>query len=94
MSPPVAPSTPSEAGLKTNLVEGQDFYGSQNTITQGGLTLAQPRPGRRAAGRFGQRYQRGGAYLHHCQRRDRAALIARHRLRLRGRCGRSISQMN
>ena len=39
---PVASNTPSEAGLKTNLVEGQDFYGSQVNVTQGGLTLAIP----------------------------------------------------
>ena len=39
---PVAPSTASEAGLKTNLVEGQDAYGSQVNITQAGHTLALP----------------------------------------------------
>ncbi len=39
---PVAPSTASEAGLKTNLVQGQDGYGSQVEITQAGHTLAYP----------------------------------------------------
>ena len=39
---PVAPSTASEAGLKTNLVQGQDAYGSQVEITQAGHTLALP----------------------------------------------------
>ena len=39
---PVAPSTASEAGLKTNLVQGQDSYGSQVEITQAGYTLAFP----------------------------------------------------
>ena len=39
---PVAPSTASEAGLKTNLVQGQDGYGSQVSITQAGHTLALP----------------------------------------------------
>jgi CSLREA domain-containing protein len=39
---PVAPSTASEAGLKTNLVQGQDGYGSQVEITQAGHTLALP----------------------------------------------------
>jgi CSLREA domain-containing protein len=39
---PVAPSTASEAGLKTNLVQGQDGYGSQVDITQAGHTLALP----------------------------------------------------
>ena len=40
--PPVAPSTASEAGLATNLVQGQDAYGSQVDITQAGHTLALP----------------------------------------------------
>ena len=40
--PPVAPSTASEAGLKTNLVQGQDGYGSQVDFTQAGHTLALP----------------------------------------------------
>jgi hypothetical protein len=40
--PPVKPSTASEAGLATNLVQGQDSYGSQVDITQAGLTLALP----------------------------------------------------
>jgi len=40
--PPVAPSTASEAGLQTNLVQGQDGYGSQVNITQAGYTLAMP----------------------------------------------------
>ena len=39
---PVAPSTASEAGLQTNLVQGQDGYGSQVEITQAGHTLAYP----------------------------------------------------
>ena len=39
---PVAPSTASEAGLKTNLVQGQDAYGSQVDFTQAGYTLALP----------------------------------------------------
>ncbi|HET9907034.1 MAG TPA: PxKF domain-containing protein [Anaerolineales bacterium] len=39
---PVAPSTASEAGLKTNLVQGQDAYGSQIDFTQAGYTLALP----------------------------------------------------
>ena len=39
---PVAPSTASEAGLKTNLVQGQDGYGSQLDITLAGHTLALP----------------------------------------------------
>jgi CSLREA domain-containing protein len=40
--PPVLPSTASEAGLKTNLVQGQDAYGSQIEFTQAGYTLALP----------------------------------------------------
>jgi CSLREA domain-containing protein len=40
--PPVGPSTASEAGLKTNLVQGQDGYGSQVDFTQAGHTLALP----------------------------------------------------
>jgi len=39
---PVAPSTASEAGLKTNLVQGQDAYGSQVDITLAGHSLALP----------------------------------------------------
>jgi hypothetical protein len=39
---PVAPSTASEAGLKTNLVQGQDAYGSQVDVTLAGLTLSLP----------------------------------------------------
>jgi hypothetical protein len=39
---PVSPSTASEAGLKTNLVQGQDAYGSQIDLTQAGYTLALP----------------------------------------------------
>jgi CSLREA domain-containing protein len=39
---PVAPSTPSDAGLQTNLVRGQDGYGSQDNLTQAGHTLALP----------------------------------------------------
>ncbi|HET6594678.1 MAG TPA: PxKF domain-containing protein [Anaerolineales bacterium] len=39
---PVAPSTASEAGLKTNLVQEQDAYGSQVDITLAGHTLALP----------------------------------------------------
>lgn len=39
---PVAPNTASEAGLKTNLIQGQDAYGSQIEITQAGHTLALP----------------------------------------------------
>ncbi|MGB7876366.1 MAG: PxKF domain-containing protein, partial [Anaerolineales bacterium] len=39
---PVAPMTASEAGLETNLVQGQDGYGSQVEITQAGHTLAYP----------------------------------------------------
>ena len=40
--PPVEPSTASEAGLKTNLVQGQDAYGSQVEFTQAGHTLPLP----------------------------------------------------
>ncbi len=40
--PPVKPSTASEAGLATNLVQGQDAYGSKLNITQFGYTLALP----------------------------------------------------
>ena len=39
---PVAPLTASEAGLKTNLVQGQDAYGSQIEVTQSGFSLAYP----------------------------------------------------
>ena len=40
--PPVAPSSPSDAGLESNLVQGQDGYGSQIDISQAGMTLASP----------------------------------------------------
>lgn len=40
--PPVAPSSASEAGLMSNLVQGQDGYGSQVEFTQAGHTLALP----------------------------------------------------
>ncbi|MFT3895748.1 MAG: PxKF domain-containing protein [Anaerolineales bacterium] len=40
--PPVKASTASEAGLATNLVQGQDAYGSKLNITQFGYTLALP----------------------------------------------------
>ena len=40
--PPVAPLTASEAGLRSNLVPGQDAYGSQTELTQAGHTLALP----------------------------------------------------
>ena len=40
--PPVSPSTPSEAGLETNLVQGQDAYGSSIEFTQAGYSLALP----------------------------------------------------
>ena len=40
--PPVSPSTPSEAGLQTNLVQGQDAYGSSIQFTQAGYSLALP----------------------------------------------------
>ena len=40
--PPVSPSTPSEAGLQTNLVQGQDAYGSSIEFTQAGYSLALP----------------------------------------------------
>jgi hypothetical protein len=40
--PPVKSSTASEAGLATNLVQGQDAYGSKLNITQYGYTLALP----------------------------------------------------
>lgn len=39
---PVAPSTSSEASLRSNLVQGQDGYGSQLDVTQAGYTLAYP----------------------------------------------------
>src|SRR6185436_11765612 len=39
---PVAPSTASEAALQTNLVQGQDAYGSQVDVTLAGLTLSLP----------------------------------------------------
>nr|MCU0508041.1 PKD domain-containing protein [Anaerolineae bacterium] len=34
--PPVAANTPTEAGLKTGLVQGQDFYGSSVALDRGG----------------------------------------------------------
>src|SRR5215212_1348882 len=40
--PPVAPSTASEAGLQTNLVQGQDAYGSKVDFIQAGHMLALP----------------------------------------------------
>ena len=40
--PPVAPNTPSEAGLKSGLVKGQDFYGSADSLSIAGRTLALP----------------------------------------------------
>ncbi|HVN53896.1 MAG TPA: choice-of-anchor Q domain-containing protein [Anaerolineaceae bacterium] len=40
--PPVAPSSPSDAGLESNLVQGQDGYGSQVDISQAGMTLPSP----------------------------------------------------
>ena len=40
--PPVSPSTPSDAGLQTNMVQGQDAYGSSTQFTQAGYTLALP----------------------------------------------------
>jgi hypothetical protein len=39
---PVAPITPSEAGLRSGLVQGQDFYGAQAEIAQAGHTIAMP----------------------------------------------------
>jgi CSLREA domain-containing protein len=39
---PVKPLTASEAGLKNNLVQGQDGYGSQLEVTQSGYTLDYP----------------------------------------------------
>ncbi|MDZ4722141.1 MAG: hypothetical protein SH847_27070, partial [Roseiflexaceae bacterium] len=39
---PVAPSTPSEAGLRAGLVQGQDAYGSQINLSRGDHTLAIP----------------------------------------------------
>ncbi len=40
--PPVAPSSASDAALQSNLVLGQDAYGSQVNITQAGFTVALP----------------------------------------------------
>ena len=40
--PPVAPNTPTEAGLKSGLVKGQDFYGSAAVLNLGGRTLNVP----------------------------------------------------
>jgi CSLREA domain-containing protein len=40
--PPVAPLTPSEASLSNGLVKGQDYYGSQVTVTLAGQTIATP----------------------------------------------------
>jgi CSLREA domain-containing protein len=39
---PVASGSPSDAGLQTNLVRGQDGYGSQQTLDQSGFSLALP----------------------------------------------------
>lgn len=39
---PVKPSTASEAGLKTNLVQGQDNYGTQTFLNRGDHTFAVP----------------------------------------------------
>ena len=78
--PPVAPSTASEAGLATNLVQGQDAYGSQVNITQAGFTLALPNL---AVGRLvdnAERYQRGGQRLHPDEWRHCTKLIAGDRL--------------
>jgi hypothetical protein len=40
--PPVAPDTPTEAGLKVGLVQGQDFYGSSVTLDRGGRPFFVP----------------------------------------------------
>ena len=40
--PPVAPNTPTDAGLRSGLVKGQDFYGSAVTLTVAGRPLAVP----------------------------------------------------
>ena len=42
MVPPVAPNSPSEAGLKSALVKGQDFYGSDVELNVAGRALAVP----------------------------------------------------
>ena len=39
---PVAPNTPSDAGLRSNLVKGQDFYGSSIRLNVGGRLLDVP----------------------------------------------------
>lgn len=40
--PPVAANTPTEAGLKVGLVQGQDFYGSSVTFDRGGRPFFVP----------------------------------------------------
>jgi hypothetical protein len=40
--PPVLPDSASEAGLRSGLVKGQDFYGSSLDLTVGGNTVALP----------------------------------------------------
>jgi hypothetical protein len=40
--PPVAPNSASEAGLKSGLVKGQDFYGSSSTLNIGSRSLSIP----------------------------------------------------
>ena len=40
--PPVKPNTASEAGLRLGLVAGQDFYGSDSSLTVGSRTIAIP----------------------------------------------------
>lgn len=40
--PPVNPNSPSEAGLRTGLVKGQDFYGSSDRLSVAGFTLDVP----------------------------------------------------
>jgi hypothetical protein len=40
--PPVDPASPTEAGLRSGLVKGQDFYGSSQQLTVGGRTLDLP----------------------------------------------------
>jgi hypothetical protein len=40
--PPVAANSPTEAGLRTGLVKGQDFYGSSTDLTIAGRTLSLP----------------------------------------------------
>jgi hypothetical protein len=40
--PPVAPNTPTDAGLRSGLVKGQDFYGSADQLSVGGRTIDLP----------------------------------------------------